>query len=153
MIFLKILMAIITFYFHKSLYVVQKELWSNYRRPQSILRKMLKNHFGEISNFFYTLFEILIIFYIKFPQISLTGSSCYIRYLVVASSLGRLYTYHKICKNNCEKCVVGYFASLFCILCAPFFAFRISRLGWRSHEKSKDFVVYFFAALIKTKFT
>ncbi len=34
---------------------------------------------------------------------------------------------------------------------APFFAFRISCQGWHSGEKSKDFMIYFFAALIKQK--
>ncbi len=37
-----------------------------------------------------------------------------------------------------KKCIVGYFASFFSHF-AP---------GWHSHEKSKDFVVYFFVALI-----
>ncbi len=31
----------------------------------------------------------------------------------------------------------------------PFFTFRILRYGQHSRKKSKDFVVYFFAALIK----
>ncbi len=43
-----------------------------------------------------------------------------------------------------EKCLAGYFVSLF-----SRFAFRISRQGRHSCKKSKDFVVYFFAALIK----
>ncbi len=44
-----------------------------------------------------------------------------------------------------EKCIALYFVSLFSL-----FAFgSILRQGWHSHEKSKDFVVYFLAALIK----
>ncbi len=34
---------------------------------------------------------------------------------------------------------------------ATFYSFRISHQGKYSHEKSKDFVVYFFTALIKHK--
>ncbi len=37
------------------------------------------------------------------------------------------------------------------MFCVPFLAFHILRQGWPSHEKSKDFVVYSFAALIKHK--
>ncbi len=62
-----------------------------------------------------------------------------------------LYTYHKIHKNDCEmrkmKHIVGYFVSLFFCVSHPFF--HISHPGRHSREKSKDFVVYFFAALIK----
>ncbi len=44
-----------------------------------------------------------------------------------------------------ERSTAGYFVSLFSL-----FAFHsISRQGQHSHEKSKDFVVYFFTALIK----
>ncbi len=44
-----------------------------------------------------------------------------------------------------KKCIMGYFAPLFLL-----FTFRsILREGWHSHEKSKDFVVYFFMVLIK----
>ncbi len=50
-----------------------------------------------------------------------------------------------------EKCIAGYFMSFVTFLefRIPFFAFRILRLGQHSCEKSKDFVVYFFAALKK----
>ncbi len=44
-----------------------------------------------------------------------------------------------------KKCIVGYFASLF----SHFFAFCISCQGQHARKKSKDFIVYFFAALIK----
>ncbi len=47
-----------------------------------------------------------------------------------------------------EKCIAGRFASRFAF-CAPFFAFRISHQGWHTRKNSEDFVVYFFAALIK----
>ncbi len=53
-----------------------------------------------------------------------------------------------------EKCVAEYFASLFShfALLFSFFAFcSILHQGQHSHENSKDFVVYFFAALIKTE--
>ncbi len=45
--------------------------------------------------------------------------------------------------------LVSKFRVTFFAFCAPFFAFCISHHGRHSHEKSKDFVVYFFAALIK----
>ncbi len=47
-----------------------------------------------------------------------------------------------------EKCITGCFASLFCVS-RPFFAVRISHHGWHSREKSKNFVVDFFAAVMK----
>ncbi len=53
-----------------------------------------------------------------------------------------------------KKCIARYFAPLFSCL-APLFSllvFRnISRQGRHSREKSKDFVGYFFAALIEHK--
>ncbi len=56
----------------------------------------------------------------------------------------------KISKN--EKCIAGYFASLFSHFVPLFslFIFRsILRQGRHLREKSKDFVVYFSATLIK----
>ncbi len=53
-----------------------------------------------------------------------------------------------------KKCVAGYFASLFSCFVSLFslFAFlSISYQGRHSPKKSKDFGVYFFAALIKHK--
>ncbi len=43
------------------------------------------------------------------------------------------------------------FRVTFFAFCAPFFACCISCCGWNLREKSKDFVVYFFAALMKHK--
>ncbi len=51
-----------------------------------------------------------------------------------------------ITKN--EKCI-GVFRVTFFVFCVPFFVFRILHQGLSLCEKSKDFVVYFFAALIK----
>ncbi len=51
-----------------------------------------------------------------------------------------------------ETWIVGYLASLFSCFARLFslFAFHsVSPQGWHSCEKSKNFVVYFFAALIK----
>ncbi len=51
-----------------------------------------------------------------------------------------------------EKCIAGYFASLFSCFVPLFLLFvfhSILHQGWHSHKKSKDFMVYFFAALIK----
>ncbi len=53
-----------------------------------------------------------------------------------------------------KKCIAGYFTSLFSHFAPPFslFAFCcISRQGQHSHKKSKEFVVHFFAELIKHK--
>ncbi len=48
---------------------------------------------------------------------------------------------------KCEKQVYkGVFRAIFFVFCAPFFAFRILQHfapGRHSHEKSKDFVIYF----------
>ncbi len=53
-----------------------------------------------------------------------------------------------IAKN--EKCILsGVFCVTLFVFCAPFFAFRILCQCRHSSEKSKDFVVYFFAVLIK----
>ncbi len=46
-----------------------------------------------------------------------------------------------------EKCIAGAGSSF--VFRAPFFVFRILCRGRHSREISKDFVVYFFAALIK----
>ncbi len=43
-----------------------------------------------------------------------------------------------------EKHIAGYF-----VFCAPFFPFHILHQDQHLRKKSKDFVVYFFAALIK----
>ncbi len=49
-----------------------------------------------------------------------------------------------------EKCMTGYFVSLhFFRVSHPFF--HNSHHGWHSCKKSKNFVVYFFVALIKHK--
>ncbi len=51
-----------------------------------------------------------------------------------------------------EECIAGYFTSLFLLFVPHFslFAFcSISRQGRHSRGKSKDLVIYFFAALIK----
>ncbi len=48
-----------------------------------------------------------------------------------------------------KKCIAGYFAPLFFAFRVPYFAFCILRQGWHSRKNSKDFVIYFFAALIK----
>ncbi len=50
----------------------------------------------------------------------------------------------EIRENNCEKCKV--YSGVFHV---TFFAFCISCQGRRLCRKSKDFVVYFFEALIK----
>ncbi len=64
---------------------------------------------------------------------------------------GWLYTYRKIRENNREKQKVysGIFRITSFAFRAPFFAFLISHQGRHSHEKSKDFVIYFLTALIK----
>ncbi len=49
------------------------------------------------------------------------------------------------------KVYSGVFRVTFFAFHAPFFAFRILHQGRHSREKSKDFVVYFLAALIKHK--
>ncbi len=51
-----------------------------------------------------------------------------------------------------KKCIAEYFVPLFSRFAPLFslFAFHsILRQGWHSHKESNDFVVYFFAALIK----
>ncbi len=60
--------------------------------------------------------------------------------------LSQLYTYWKICKNDRKKRKV--YRKVFRVTFFEF-AFRISHQGRHSRENSKDFVVYFFAALIK----
>ncbi len=52
-------------------------------------------------------------------------------------------------KYNKLKVYSGVFHVTFFAFRAPFFAFHILRQGWHSRKKSKDFVVYFFMALIK----
>ncbi len=73
-----------------------------------------------------------------------------------ATSLSGLYTHREIHKNyhemrktkSAKKCS-GVFRVTFFAFHSPFFAFHISHQGRHLHKKSKDFVVYFFAALIK----
>ncbi len=72
--------------------------------------------------------------------------------------LGQLYIYREIRENGHEmrktKCIARYFVSLFSHFAPLFLLFTFhSILGLSRHscEKSKDFVVYFFAALIKHK--
>ncbi len=67
--------------------------------------------------------------------------------------VGWLYTYREIHEIDREKWKVysGVFCITFFAFRKPFFAFRISCQGQHLREKSKDFVVYFFAALIKHK--
>ncbi len=71
-------------------------------------------------------------------------------------SLGRLYTSQNMWKRSRnvknKKCVARYFASLFSCFAPLFLLFAFHNIlcqGWRLHEKSKHFVVYLFAALIK----
>ncbi len=57
-----------------------------------------------------------------------------------------------IAKSEKQKVYSGVFHVTFFTFCASFFAFHsISRQGQHSRRKSKDFVVYFFPALIKHK--
>ncbi len=56
-----------------------------------------------------------------------------------------------IAKCKKQKVYSGVFCITFFTFCVPFFVFRILRQGRHSCENSKDFVVYFFPALIKHK--
>ncbi len=76
-------------------------------------------------------------------------------YLIVGCLhfLGRLYTYREIHENDREmrkmKVYSVVFRVIFFAFCASSFAFCILRQDKHSCENSKDFVVYFFMALIE----
>ncbi len=108
----------------------------------------MKNLFAKCQRKHYTLFVFRSIF---------AGLSIFLRLFAnsVSWAIHLSQNMRKWLRNaKNKKCMAGYFVSLFSRF-APLlslFAFRsISHEGWHLCEKSMDFVVYLFAALIKHK--
>ncbi len=102
----------------------------------------VKNLFLRSANLLFRLAYLQIISVKNFRSLSIIRPAIYLS--------RNMWKWTWYTKNG--KCIVGYFASLFSHFAALFLLFEfhsISRQGWHSGENSKDFVVYFFAALIK----
>ncbi len=72
----------------------------------------------------------------------MTSYTCITKYLKTIAK-------NKMCIAQQQNVYSAIFHITFFAFRVPFFAFCISCQGWHSCKKSKDFVVYFFVALIK----